>query len=53
MDRAFIDAVRGNGRDVRAGYADALCTHRLACAVAQAAAGGGTVRLDRATPDRT
>ncbi|HET8658064.1 MAG TPA: Gfo/Idh/MocA family oxidoreductase [Micromonosporaceae bacterium] len=45
VDRAFIDAVRGDGADVRAGYADALRTHRLACAVAQAVACGGTVRL--------
>ncbi|HZN19321.1 MAG TPA: Gfo/Idh/MocA family oxidoreductase [Micromonosporaceae bacterium] len=52
VDRAFIDAVRGNGAGIRAGYADALRTHRLACAVAQAATDGGTVRLDHATPDR-
>lgn len=45
VDRAFIDAVLGRGADIRAGYADALRTHRLACAVAQAAASGKPVRL--------
>src|SRR4029077_20557162 len=32
VDRAFVDAVRGTGNDVRAPYAEALRTHRLACA---------------------
>lgn len=44
-DRAFVDAVRGEGDDVRTTYADALRTHRLAVAVATAAADGGTVQL--------
>ncbi|MDP9428455.1 MAG: Gfo/Idh/MocA family oxidoreductase [Actinomycetota bacterium] len=44
-DRAFVAAVRGDGKDVRAPYAEALRTHRLAVAVATAAAGGGTVQL--------
>ncbi|SNS20396.1 Predicted dehydrogenase [Geodermatophilus saharensis] len=44
-DAAFVAAVRGEGDDVRTPYAEALRTHRLAVAVAQAAAGGGTVRL--------
>jgi len=43
-DRAFIDAVRGaDPTVVRAPYAQALRTHRLACAVAEAAATGRAV----------
>ncbi len=45
VDRAFIDAVRGIGNDVRAPYAEALRTHRLACALATSAATGQRVRL--------
>ncbi|GIH78049.1 Gfo/Idh/MocA family protein [Planobispora longispora] len=45
VDRAFVDAVLGRGQDVRAPYDDALRTHRLACAVARAAAGGAPVTL--------
>ncbi|MGY1708777.1 Gfo/Idh/MocA family protein [Geodermatophilus sp. SYSU D00758] len=44
-DAAFVAAVRGEGDGVRATYADALATHRLAVAVATAAADGGEVRL--------
>jgi predicted dehydrogenase len=44
VDRAFIDAVRGTGSDVRVPYAEALRTHALALAVAQAAATGRAVR---------
>lgn len=44
-DRAFVAAVRGEGDDVRTSYREALRTHRLAVAVATAAAEGGTVRL--------
>ncbi|MGY1672305.1 Gfo/Idh/MocA family protein [Geodermatophilus sp. SYSU D00710] len=44
-DTAFVAAVRGEGDDVRAPYAEALRTHRLAVAVARAAADGGTVAL--------
>ncbi|MGY1697019.1 hypothetical protein ACI780_19125 [Geodermatophilus sp. SYSU D00814] len=44
-DAAFVAAVRGEGDDVRTPYAEALHTHRLAVAVAGAAAGGGTVAL--------
>ena len=44
-DRAFVAAVRGAGEDIRAPYADALRAHRLATAVAAAAAGAGTVEL--------
>jgi len=43
-DRAFVDAVRGaDPTVVRAPYAEALRTHRLACAVAEAAATGRAV----------
>jgi predicted dehydrogenase len=44
-DRAFVAAVRGDGDDVRAPYAEALRTHRLVTAVAAAAAGDGVVEL--------
>jgi myo-inositol 2-dehydrogenase/D-chiro-inositol 1-dehydrogenase len=44
-DRAFVAAVRGEGDDVRAPYAEALRTHRLVTAVAAAAAGDGGVDL--------
>ncbi len=44
VDRAFVDAVRGIGDDVRAPYAEALRTHRLACALASSAAAGQPVR---------
>jgi predicted dehydrogenase len=45
VDRAFIDAVRGIGDDVRVPYSEALRTHRLACALAASAATGQLVRL--------
>ncbi len=44
-DRAFIDAVRGQGDRIRVPYAEALRTHRLACALDAAAAEG--LRPDR------
>jgi predicted dehydrogenase len=44
VDRAFVDAVRGIGDDVRAPYAEALRTHRLACALASSAATGRPAR---------
>jgi myo-inositol 2-dehydrogenase / D-chiro-inositol 1-dehydrogenase len=44
VDRAFVDAVRGVGNDVRAPYAEALRTHRLACALACSAATGQPAR---------
>lgn len=47
VDRAFIDAVRGTGDDVRVPYAEALRTHALATAIAEAAATGGTVTVPR------
>jgi predicted dehydrogenase len=40
VDRAFIQAVRGEADDVRVPYAEALRTHALALAVAEAAATG-------------
>ncbi len=44
VDRAFVDAVRGIGDDVRVPYAEALRTHRLACALASSAATGQLVQ---------
>ncbi|MFB9236451.1 Gfo/Idh/MocA family protein [Plantactinospora siamensis] len=44
VDRAFVDAVRGIGDDIRVPYAEALATHRLACAVAESARTGRPVR---------
>jgi predicted dehydrogenase len=51
VDRAFIDAVRGTGDDVRVPYAEALGTHALALAVAESAATGRPVRPR--VPERT
>ena len=48
VDRAFIDALRGTGDDVRAPYATALRTHRVACALAESARRGVPVDLPRA-----
>ncbi|HEX5541430.1 MAG TPA: Gfo/Idh/MocA family oxidoreductase [Micromonospora sp.] len=45
VDRAFIDAVRGLGNNIRVPYAQAVRTHRLACAVAESVLTGETVRL--------
>lgn len=45
VDRAFVDAVRGIGNDVRVPYAEALRTHRLACALTASAATGKPARL--------
>jgi myo-inositol 2-dehydrogenase/D-chiro-inositol 1-dehydrogenase len=45
VDRAFVDAVRGIGDDVRTSYAEALRTHRLACALASSAVAGTPVQL--------
>lgn len=49
VDRAFVDAVRGIGDDVRVPYAEALATQQLALAVADSARTGTTVRLATAT----
>ncbi|WBB76809.1 Gfo/Idh/MocA family oxidoreductase [Micromonospora sp. WMMD1128] len=45
VDRAFVDAVRGVGDDVRVPYAEALRTQRLAVAVAESARTGRPVAL--------
>ncbi|MER7459169.1 Gfo/Idh/MocA family oxidoreductase [Micromonospora sp. NPDC126480] len=51
VDRAFVDAVRGIGDDVRVPYAEALGTHRLALALADSARTGRSVRpADRGAP---
>jgi myo-inositol 2-dehydrogenase / D-chiro-inositol 1-dehydrogenase len=44
VDRAFIEAVRAEGDDIRVPYAEALRTHALAVAVAEAAATGRPVK---------
>jgi myo-inositol 2-dehydrogenase / D-chiro-inositol 1-dehydrogenase len=44
VDRAFIDAVRGDRNDVRVSYPEAIGTHALALAVAESAATGRPVR---------
>ncbi|MGW5559769.1 Gfo/Idh/MocA family protein [Micromonospora sp. NPDC003944] len=49
VDRAFVDAVRGIGDDIRVPYTEALATQRLALAVADSARTGTTVRLATAT----
>lgn len=41
-DRAFVDVLLGRGDDVRSPYAEALRSHRLACAVDRSAREGGT-----------
>ncbi|WP_067501229.1 Gfo/Idh/MocA family protein [Actinoplanes sp. TFC3] len=43
VDRAFVAAVRGENDDIRVPYAEALRTHALALAVAEAAATGRPV----------
>ncbi|SCF23390.1 Gfo/Idh/MocA family protein [Micromonospora mirobrigensis] len=45
VDRAFVDAVRGVGDDVRVPYAEALRTQRLALAVSESARTGRPVAL--------
>ncbi|CAN5192837.1 hypothetical protein BH18CHL2_BH18CHL2_06730 [soil metagenome] len=47
-DRDFIDAVQGRPDRSRVPYAEALRTHRLACAVARSAAEGRPIDLDPA-----
>jgi predicted dehydrogenase len=44
-DRDFVDAVRGKSNRIRAPYAEALKTHRLASAVARAARAGRALEL--------
>jgi myo-inositol 2-dehydrogenase/D-chiro-inositol 1-dehydrogenase len=48
VDRAFVDAVQGWGADVRAPYAVALRTHRVACALARSARDGVPVSVSAA-----
>jgi predicted dehydrogenase len=45
VDRAFIAAVRGEGDGVRVPYAEALRTHRLACALQRSADEGTAMAL--------
>lgn len=45
VDRAFIEAVRSTGDDVRVPYAEALRTHALATAIAGSAATGRPVTV--------
>jgi myo-inositol 2-dehydrogenase / D-chiro-inositol 1-dehydrogenase len=49
-DRAFLDAVRGVGDDVRAPYHEALRTHRLAVAVGEAARSTAPTSAPTPTP---
>lgn len=44
VDRAFVAAVRGEEKDIRVPYAEALRTHDLALAVAESVATGTVVR---------
>ncbi|MDQ4038985.1 MAG: Gfo/Idh/MocA family oxidoreductase [Actinomycetota bacterium] len=45
VDRAFVDAVTGRGKDIRAPYAEALLTHRLALAVAESVTTGRSITV--------
>nr|WP_203703862.1 Gfo/Idh/MocA family oxidoreductase [Asanoa iriomotensis] len=49
VDRAFVDAVRGIGDDIRVPYAEALETHRVTCAIAESARTGQVVNLTPAS----
>ncbi|GAB3075576.1 Gfo/Idh/MocA family protein [Micromonospora schwarzwaldensis] len=53
VDRAFVDAVRGVGDDVRVPYAEALRTQRLALALAESARTGRPVALPTGPAART
>jgi myo-inositol 2-dehydrogenase/D-chiro-inositol 1-dehydrogenase len=48
VDRAFVDALQGRADDVRAPYAVALRTHRVACAIARSARDGVPVTVPAA-----
>ncbi|MGX7675191.1 Gfo/Idh/MocA family protein [Plantactinospora sp. DSM 117369] len=50
VDRAFVDAVRGIGADIRVPYPEALRTHLLALAVAESAVTGQPVRVPPLEP---
>jgi myo-inositol 2-dehydrogenase / D-chiro-inositol 1-dehydrogenase len=45
VDREFVEVVRGRLREARVPYADALVTHRVACAMADSALSGEPVAL--------
>lgn len=45
VDRDFIDAVRGRENRIRVPYAEALETHRLACALVRSASQGQSVKV--------
>ena len=45
VDREFIEAVRGERESTRVPYAEALRSHRLACAIAESARTGRPVKL--------
>lgn len=47
-DRDFVDALLGRENRIRAPYADALETHRLACALARSAEEGRPMELEEA-----
>jgi myo-inositol 2-dehydrogenase/D-chiro-inositol 1-dehydrogenase len=47
VDRAFVDAVRGVGDDVRVPYSEALRTHLVACSIAESVATGRPVAVPR------
>ena len=51
LDRDFIDAVRGRSNDIRAPYAEALVTHRVACALARSAEERRPIMLASENPD--
>jgi predicted dehydrogenase len=46
VDREFLEAVRGEREATRTPYAEALRSHRVGCAVAEAARSGAPVRLE-------
>lgn len=50
VDRSFCDALLGTGDDIRAPYAEALRTHRLACAITRSAHTGRPIRLPMDQP---
>ena len=45
-DRDFVEAVQGHESRIRAPYAEALMTHRVALAAAQSARTGSIVRME-------
>ena len=50
VDREFVDAVLGRRESTRVPYAEALATHRVACALAASAATGKPVALEAEVP---